>query len=324
MSEQTKMIIDTDIGDDIDDALAIAFALKLRKAEVIGITTVFKNTFLRARLAKKLLAVANRTDIPVIAGLSDGIKTKNSRNEIICQYSEELMKDCYKADNKKDREEEAVDFILDNVRAYGKDLTIVCIGPLTNIARAILKSPETMQNVGRVVIMGGAYYEQFSEWNILCDPEAADILFRSGINIDCVGTDVTTKLCLSDEVYKKLLSYEDDTIKGFLSRLLNLWKKTNWSNPILHDPLAVWFAVSSEYLTVERVLVEIELLGKHSRGMTLNLDNFYRYQKEPLPGFRANVAKDIESDGFIREYLKTVFELDTSKNLDVLSLAYKK
>lgn len=315
----TKLLIDTDIGDDIDDALALAAVIQMPSVQLIGVTTVYKNTDMRARLARKLLKLGGVPDVPVYAGCGDGVSVRNDRQERFCQYSPDLDTNVSLApDNAEaiDPDEAAVRFILDSVERYGKELTIVAIGPLTNIAKAILSDLERMRRIGRIVLMGGAFYEHFREWNILCDPEAAEVVFQSGIALECLGTDVTRRCQLSEEQYQWILNHRGDGMHGFLGELVRLWSRSYEGAPIMHDPLAVWHAVHGQFVELEPALVAVETGGKHCRGMTLNLDECYKYLGKPPAGVRVSVAKSVDSSNFLQQFMTALFNYKENEEGD--------
>ena len=175
-----KFILDTDIGDDIDDAFALDLALKLG-LELVLVTTVFRDTVARAAIAKKLISLHGR-EVPVYAGMGETLDGENNRPPL-CQWTDDLT--AYAPQNASP--EEAVDAILDAARRYGKDLRILAIGPLTNLAHAIRKDKEAMLATGGIVMMGGDYVNHYAEWNIRCDLTAAKEVFDSGIKIVAVG-----------------------------------------------------------------------------------------------------------------------------------------
>jgi purine nucleosidase len=305
-----KIILDTDIGDDIDDALALVFLLRLKQLDLIGVTTVFKNSKIRARLAKKILRLMNREDIPVFAGYSNGLQTKNDSDWEICQKTNELNNPIYAPENSFEGAdgEGAVDFIISNAKKYKNELTLVGIGPFTNIAKAIQKDPEAMRLINRIVIMGGAFFEQFIEWNVLCDPDAAKVLFEFDIPLYCVGTDVTWECTVNEQQLELMMSFADEnTIEGYLSKLVKMWTERAKRIPILHDPLAVWVIVNDTDVSFEEVLVKIETNGEHTRGCTVNYDNYCRYLPNRINGKRAFVGKKVNSRSFVDGFLKTTF-----------------
>ncbi|MFR6055756.1 MAG: nucleoside hydrolase [Eubacteriales bacterium] len=119
--------------------------------------------------------------------------------------------DGFAADNERDFRggDSAVEFLLETVKKYPNEIVLVGIGPLTNIARAILKDRAAMEKVKKIIIMGGNYFHSKLEWNILSDSAAAKIVFESGLPLFCVGTDVTEKVKLNNARQKILFSAED-------------------------------------------------------------------------------------------------------------------
>ncbi len=302
-----RFLIDTDIGDDIDDALAISLAFGL-KAEVVGITTAYKNTQLRAKMANKLLSLLGRQGIPVYAGYGDSMADENDKEELICQYTPDLEWQCYKPQNFDEGAygEAAIDFMIEMAEKYGKDLTIIGLAPLMNIARAIKKAPESMKKAGRIVLMAGAFYEQFIEWNILCDPEAAKIVLDFEVPVYCVGTDVTLLTEVSAQEYR-LMTRGGDNLCQYLAVIVEKWVNCSGRNPILHDPLAVYTAVTGKGVEFEKRMIGVELEGTYSRGLTLDLDNINRHSKEPPEGRRIYVGKSVDAESFKRDFFAIVF-----------------
>ena len=157
MDKKIKVIIDTDIGDDIDDAFALLFAMKL-EFDIIGITTVFRNTVQRAKMTKKLLCDFGRgyEEVKVYAGCATPLAEKKKNYPTLPCYTSDA--DAFEPDSED--ENEAIDFIIESARKYGKDLTIIALGPFTNMAKAAMRDPEAMNSVSKTVIMGGAFYKQ--------------------------------------------------------------------------------------------------------------------------------------------------------------------
>lgn len=296
-----KIIIDTDIGDDIDDALAIGFALKLDaldELDVLGITTVYKNTKLRAKIACKLLETANREDIPVYIGCEQPLNMDIDSTEVPCQYTEEVCNYTPK--------DGAVQFIIDSCIANKEQVDIVCIGTLTNMARAILQEPSIVNSVKRIILMGGAYTFHSIEYNIICDPEAAKVVFESGARIIAVGIDVTQKCKLSDEQVT-IFSKSNDPLNRFIAELIKLYEAKHLDWPVyLHDPLALSVIVKPEFLSFEENEITVELKGEFTRGMTYNISRSKWWEKE----YKSNtkIVYEVDSKGFIRYFLNKMAE----------------
>lgn len=304
-----KYIIDTDIGDDIDDIFALYFAIKDKSLDVIGVTTVFKNSALRARMAKKSLKLLGREDIPVYAGYGLPLdeRTPVPTNTKFCQYTSDLENKEYDYDNVNEgcQGESAVDFIIESAKKYRNDLTVIALGPQTNLAKAILKAPDIMKDI-KIIIMGGAYYMQYREWNIICDVAAAKIVFDSRIDLSCVGYDVTKDIQPGRKFHDKVMASYGDGDMGYLYEVVRLWTEDYKRDIILHDPLTIYYAIYPERIFMEKVPVYLETEGKYGKGMTFNLDFQHQYDDREFEN-KVNCAKAVDKKVFIRYFIKTVF-----------------
>lgn len=298
MPKRQRILIDTDIGDDVDDALALAFAARSPELEIAGVTTVFKNVSQRARLAKAVLSAFGRGDVPVCEGIGTPIINHVDVEEIPCQCGA-AGDGGYQKDPRH-----AVDFLLDTVRG-DPSLIIVAIGPLTNLAVAALKEPQTIART-RICLMGGAFGTTEPEWNILCDPEAASVVFRSGAEITAVGLDVTTQCALPSE---KMRVIERAAGEGecLLNRLCQAWRRHSGFGVTLHDPLVIGQLIDPSILTFEPGEIVVELSGSHTRGATLLKRSFFPKPEHP----NARIATKVDSGKFIGLFMDRVF--DTQK-----------
>lgn len=261
---EEKIIIDTDIGDDIDDALALGFALRLDGIKLLGITTVFGDTDKRARIAAKICDLAG-ADVPVYAGCEMALD-KNGKSGTCCQYTDELADSRYAP---KGGAQQAVQFIVDCAERYGDKLTIVGLGPMTNLAQAFLLAPDTMLKVKKYVLMCGCFYAPHLEWNVVCDPLAAKTVLESGARIYCVGLDVTKDLGLGWKEQSYILGHsDDDGMSGYIASLARVWVNKYGRNITLHDPLALYTAVDDDVVFFEKNRVVVETEGQVTRAMT--------------------------------------------------------
>ena len=288
-----KFILDTDIGDDIDDALALALSLSSPELELLGVTTVFRNTPARARMAKAILQLAGHPDIPVYAGCGQPINNPVDETEIPIQVGPEL-------DNITYEDGHAVDFLIRQAKVHGKQLTLCPIGALTNIALAI-RQDKAMLNIGEIVLMGGSFYRHCNEWNILCDPEAAHIVFSSGIPIRAIGLDVTTRCVMSDAQVAQV-NASAHPLQRQLALFIQRWMAQTHVNPMLHDPLAVTAMWNPAYLTFEPAQVQVETQGKYTRGTTFSQGYWGKVQES-----HTQVACDVRPDAFLEEFMRRVF-----------------
>ena len=305
--KKKKIIIDTDIGDEIDDALALYFAMK-QGMDIVGVTTVFKNTDERARIAKRLLSLYGNgyEKVPIFAGHGTPIAEEKCDYPHSCHFHGELESNEYAPDGDS---EAAVDFLIESCKKFGEELVIVAIGPFTNIAKAIEKDAEAMNMSGKVVIMGGAYYRQYADWNVMCDVEAADIMFKGLNNLECIGADITHRLLLSQSEHQTLIDCKNDAAVIEIAELIRLWSVVNPDRcPTLHDPLAVYYAVYPEICEVEKQRIAVIVDGL-ARGLTLNIDAYNKAFMNPVyrnvsKECRATVARDIDAIGFINLFIK--------------------
>jgi inosine-uridine nucleoside N-ribohydrolase len=265
-----KIILDTDIGDDIDDALALAFAVMSGKIDILGVTTVFKNAAQRAELACCLLEALGRTDIPVYAGIGKTLlQSIPDWEQVVAGHRPRQMDVLTKQQSSiQPKPERAVDFIIDTVMASDGDITLVPIGPFTNIAAAFTIEPRLAQKT-QIVMMGGATDRVRPEWNALCDPEATRVVFGTGVPIVMVGLDVTTKCVMSYEQVKAIGSV-DRPINQICFELIHLWGGDNPEpRPTLHDPLALATLIDPTLCETHEMRIEVETRAAHLRGATV-------------------------------------------------------
>ena len=261
---QIPVLFDTDIGDDIDDAIALALALQSPELDVRGVTTVFGVVDQRTRLAWKELALYNRKDIPLATGAGDPLL-----DAPVFQKARqfEVLTDADAPPDKARRR--AAGFIIETLLASNQKLTLVPVGPLTNIALALRLEPKIKDKIERIVLMGGAFKRLYSEWNIQRDRAAAQIVFSSGVPIVAVGLDVTLQCKLEAKDLARLRAAQNPATQ-FLVRLIELWQNGKpEQTPILHDPLAVASVFRPDLITTETGGVEVETGSPLTFGMTI-------------------------------------------------------
>lgn len=265
-----KIILDTDIGDDIDDAIALALAVNRPEIDLMGVVTTYRNTYLRSKIALALLDGWNRTDIPVCKGLDDPVKQayyyfpyekRDGNGKPIIGHYEAYMQDFAES------EEFGLEFMARKVRENPREITLVTIGPLTNVAKFIKDYPEEYVLLKEVVVMGGRFDMERAEWNIKCDPEAAATVLSSEQKIRLVPLDVTLQCVFSKEQVDKL--HEGCVGNQRLSKMIDVWltNSKNRTMPILHDPLAL-ASVFSDFCTFTPKKVRVALEG-NERGWTV-------------------------------------------------------
>ena len=285
-----NILIDTDIGGDVDDALALALALNSPELNIVGITTVYLANAWRANVTRNMLRVFGREDIPVSTGAEkpligwwDENRIPNSSKDFGIIDGKPLPCAC--------------DFIVETVEKYG-ELTIVAIGPLTNLALAIAKAPYIVPKI-RIVMMGGQITKAHPEWNIVCDPEAARIVFESGASIVMTGLDVTNRCTFTRDDIEFIKSIGNERTK-LLGEMLDIFCEKFGYLPILHDPLALSSLIWDDILTFEDKKILIETAGQFTRGLTVDCDWG--------DGFSAKVAVDVKPEEFKKRLLERIIK----------------
>jgi purine nucleosidase len=257
---KSKVLLDTDIGDDIDDAFALGLVLGSPELELVGITTAWGDTALRARLANRLLKEAGAPAVPVLAGAPGEQRTAFTQSD----WAREGEPSPGKPD--------AVDFLLDSARQAPGEITLVAIGPLSNLGRAIERDPETFKKFKRVVLMGGSIRRGYGdlgygpdrgpepEYNIKCDVAAAQKLFASGVPIFMMPLD-STQLLL-DETKRALLFSRGSPLTNSLAALYFQWvRSTRTPTATLFDAMAVAYAIDPGLCPAEPLHVTVDEKG---------------------------------------------------------------
>ncbi len=292
-----KIILDTDIGDDIDDALALTLAVMSGEIELLGVTTVFKNAEQRAELACCVLEALGRGDIPVYAGIGKTILQSIPDWEKVAASHRPRQMEILKKQppSLKPQSGRAVDFIIDTVMSGDGDITLVPVGPLTNIAAAFITEPRLARKA-KICMMGGATERVRPEWNALCDPEATRVVFSTGVPITMVGLDVTTKCVMRYEQVKAIGAVEHP-INRICFELIHLWGGNNPEpHPMLHDPLAVAMVIDPTFCQRRDMRIEVETRADYLRGATVPVSG------EP----NTSVCVSVDSERFMDYFVKTL------------------
>ena len=274
-----KIIIDTDPGQ--DDAVAILLALASPEdIEVLGITAVAGNVPLplTTRNARIICELAGRTDVAVYAGCDAPLKRPLVTAEHV-HGKTGLDGPVLPEPTMPLAEGHAVDFIIETVMAEPEGTVTLCpLGPLTNIAAALEKAPEIAARVQEIVLMGGAYFEvgnitPAAEFNIYVDPEAADIVFKSGIKITVMPLDVTHKALVTkarNDAFRALgtkVGVAVAEMTDFFERFDK--EKYGSEGAPLHDPCVTAYLIRPELFTGRHINVEIETQSELTLGMTV-------------------------------------------------------
>ena len=285
------VIIDTDIGDDIDDAFALALALKSPELKILGVTTTFGNTEMRARLLDRYLQSAGRSDIPVFAG--PATKTDNLMTQA-----------AYAKSAQEKKHGDGAEFILREAREHPGTITLIGIGPLFTVQAAVERDPAAFKKLKRVVIMGGSIKRGYGtdaqgkpnlpqpEWNILCDPAGARALLASGVPVFMMPLD-STQVPLSAKNREAIFAH-GSPLTDQLTLLYHQWMSGTPNHspmPTLFDPVAVTYTFRPDLCPAKPMHIDVDDKGLTSVG----------------PGApNAQVCLESDESGFLGLLLKRV------------------
>ena len=283
-----KIFIDTDIGDDVDDAFALMLALQNPRVEIVGISGAWGDTALRARMIERLLRETGHGGIPVGAG----VKTKSTTTFSQQEWAEGGAVE-------KKQFPDGVRMLRDAILKYPEELTLVAIAPLTNVGALIDLDAATFRKLKRVVIMGGSVYKGYdpggppsAEYNILMDVGAAQKLFASGVPVSVMPLDSTV---VSMTEAKRAELYRQDTVQARILKELD----REWSAhqkravPTLFDVVAVAVVIDPKVCPVVPLRLVVDdkgftrpVAGKANADVCLKLDEdrFFKLYYESLMG----------------------------------------
>jgi purine nucleosidase len=293
------LILDTDIGSDVDDAVTLAMILGSPEFDLQGVTVVTGDVLLRARIAMRLLRLRRRVDIPVMLGAAKPML--EHRPVWLTGEESSLIEE---RDTSRPAEESAPAFIARTVMANPGQVHIAAVAPLTNIAMAMLLEPEVARAVAHIWIMGGAIRGPdrldlgLSESNIDYDPIASRIVMASGAPISLVPLDVTRQVPLTVEQFSRVRARGTPFHAALADQFEGFVHVQREGHTHMHDPLTVAGIIAPDLLTWRDARVDVETRSDLALGATL--------VRAPTPSLAANVrlAVAVEADRF------TAFLLD--------------
>jgi len=290
-----KILLDTDIGNDIDDSVCLAYLLSHKQCDLLGITTVSGEAVVRAKLASAICKAVGRDDIPIYPVIEHPIiiqqkQTKAHQARYLPEYP-------HATDFPNG---EAIEFMRRTIRANPNEVTLLGVGPLTNIALLFSVDAEIPLLLKQLVIMCGAFTYRYkgkpclSEWNSRCDPHATAIVYNSQVkNIMSIGLDVTSEVILKkDEIINRFASGILKVVLDFSGILDNTRQEI-----VFHDPLAAATIFQKDICKFERGNVEIELAFGRLEGLTY---------WEPDENGKNEVAMKVDRDLFFKHYFDIV------------------
>ncbi|HAT4160786.1 nucleoside hydrolase [Clostridium perfringens] len=307
--DKRKVIVDCDPG--IDDALAIILALKSKEIEVVGITTVSGNveSLQGAKNALKVLKLLGRLDIPVYLGESKPIK----RELVTAQdtHGEDGLGETFLEEVSSEYiRENGVDFILNTLKNQ-ENVSIIALGPLTNLCRAIEKDSESFHRVKEIVSMGGAYKSHgncspVAEFNYWVDPHGArEFLKKFNGEFTMVGLDVTREIVLTPNLREMIHQFKDE-IGDFIYDITRFYVDFHWEQErtlgcVINDPLAVEYFINRELCEGFKAYVDIACEDISMGQSVVDVADFYKKRKNVF------VLDKVNSKEFMVSFLNKIF-----------------
>lgn len=271
-----KIVIDTDIGTDVDDALALGLALRSPELELIAVTTVYGDVDLRTRMARKLLGLAGRSAVPVGKGIREPLL--RSRPVYWAGHEGEGLLGPADA-SLSDGAPHADDLLIETILAHPGEITLVPIGPLTNVAVALTREPAIATKLQGIVMMGGVVRAANSialglpwvEHNIRCDPEAAHVVLKCGAPITMVPLDVTLQVTIDRAGLERIRAAGSPLALAVGDQLARYPRFAGMGATFTHDQLAVAMAIDRSFCRTAALRVEVETRGDLTAGATVAL-----------------------------------------------------
>jgi len=303
------VILDCDPGH--DDAIALLLLLASPEVELLGVTTTYGNQTLDKTTANalRILELVGRGDVPVAAG-ADKPLTRELAVAAHVHGDSGLDGPVLPAAAGSAVSEDAVAFIAETVRTATRPVTLIPTAPLTNVARYL--DAYGGEGIDRVVVMGGSIAEgnitPAAEFNIWCDPEAAQRVFQSGLGVTMIGLDVTHDAILGPQVSERLRA--GGRVGGFVADLSEFFsryhrKTYGWEGAPIHDAVAVAHVLVHGLVETRFRNVEVELESELCRGRTV-VDMWERTEREP----NVHVGVDIDADAFFGLLVERIARLE--------------
>lgn len=315
-----KVIIDCDTG--IDDSLALMLALSSKEIDILGITVVSGNIEVHAATENtfQVLKLMGQTDIPVYKGESVPL-VREYHDATDTHGNDGLGEIFYPRTGLQAKDGHAVDFILETINKYPGEITLVALGPMTNIAKAIRKDKDTMSKVKEFIFMGGAAdfhgnCSPVAEYNFWVDPEAADEVMKSGfIKGTMVGLDVTHEIILSPnlrEVINQIGGKEGKFIHDITRFYVDFhWKQERTLGCVINDPLVIAMLIDESLVECYEAFIEVETEGIAVAQTVCDRGGLFHEGK-----INANIAHKVSPRRFFEIFLKQLFP-NAVKDIDM-------
>lgn len=288
-----KVLLDTDIGCDIDDAICVAYLLAQPDCELIGITTVNGDTVARAKLASAICRAAGQR-VPIYPGTVDTLLVRRVRKPVPQAAALDRL-----AHDDAFSENRWLEFMRDTILDNPGEVTLLAIGPMTNVGLLLAAYPETARRLKRLVLMGGNFQNPltglgYMESNTMCDPHASALAYRAEVqNHFSVGCDVTNGLSMAkDEVYRR---FSRHPVLASVLPMADVYFSGGAKELFFHDSCAAASIFNPDLITWGGGQVDVELCADALMGMTVVKHAAYL-------GGRHRVAVRVDRDAYFRDF----------------------
>jgi purine nucleosidase len=284
----TKVLLDTDIGTDVDDAVCLAYLLSQPDCELLGITTVTGEAVKRASLASVLCQAAAK-DIPIYPGAEHPMD--GEQRQPIAQQSAALSHWPHETDFPMNQ---AVDFLADTIRSHPNEVTLLTVGPLTNAGLLFSTYPDVAELLAGLIIMGGSFGQDLSskprvEWNIAGDPQASEIVYKTAVRLHrSHGLNVTQQVVMpADKVREQFTA----PLLGPVLGMAEIWFAGFFPSITFHDPLAASTIFEPDLCSYQQGTVRVDSADGHARtfwqpggpdaphqvALTVDVDRYFQH-----------------------------------------------
>ncbi len=310
------VILDVDPG--VDDALAILLALRSPEVDLTGITTVCGNVAIEQASTNvlRVLELMDRTDIPLYAGADRPLKGKQVYAGYV--HGKTGLGEASLPPPSATANSDAVGYLVESISSRPQELTVVALGPLTNLALAEAREPGIFSKTRGVIIMGGALFvpgnvTPVAEFNFFVDPHAAHQVLQLDANLTLVPLDVTRKVVLSEHTVRAAARKNHTPAVNFCEAAVrtaveHAAKSTGVRGICLHDPLAMGVAIDKKICGFEKVWVSVETNGRLTSGQVVTDRRQLAADKRPV-GHPVKCATGVGADEFLEMFTQRVLGL---------------
>ncbi len=285
----TPIILDTDIGTDVDDAFALAMAVKEPQIDLKAVTTVYGDVDLRARMARKLLDLLQRPDIPVAAG--EGQPLYDGKDSYWGGWEGKRLLTPSDANLRYDPRP-AVTLMRDLLLKSAEKITLVGIGPLTNFGILLRDHPEVFPQIKEIICMAGSLMPNDEEWNVQCDPQAALILLESGLPIKLGTRHYVRQPWITVKERSRLLQKGDAVVHILIDLMDEFLSHRTRTHTPMYDPVTLSTAFTEKFMPTESKLFALRMVNQ-----VLFLDQLHQETENAL---NLQVPTDIYPQAFIQ------------------------